>query len=68
LAEPESITAASAEWRKAVDHVRRFVTETLIIGCALKSFPRAKSIADSKSRRATLRPRRSFLRARPRTY
>jgi putative DNA primase/helicase len=34
LAEPESIIAASAEWRKAVDHVRRFVTETLIIGCA----------------------------------
>ncbi len=34
LAEPESIIAASADWRKAVDHVRRFVTETLIIGCA----------------------------------
>jgi putative DNA primase/helicase len=34
LAEPESIRSASAEWRDAVDHVRRFVTETLIIGCA----------------------------------
>ncbi len=29
-----SIIAASADWRKAVDHVRRFVTETLILGCA----------------------------------
>ena len=35
LAEPESIIAASADWRTAVDHVRRFVTETLILGCAL---------------------------------
>ena len=33
LAEPESIIAASAEWREAVDHVRRFITETLITGC-----------------------------------
>jgi putative DNA primase/helicase len=34
LAEPAAVTEASAGWRKAVDHVRRFVTETLIIGCA----------------------------------
>jgi putative DNA primase/helicase len=35
LAEPQSIIAASAEWRKSVDHVRRFVNEMLITGCAL---------------------------------
>jgi putative DNA primase/helicase len=35
LAEPESVKAASADWRESVDHVRRFVTETLITGCAL---------------------------------
>jgi putative DNA primase/helicase len=35
LAEPESVKAASADWRKSVDHVRRFVTETLITGCDL---------------------------------
>jgi putative DNA primase/helicase len=34
LAEPESVVAASASWRKAVDHVRRFASETLITGCA----------------------------------
>ncbi len=33
LAEPAAVEAASAGWRKAVDHVRRFVTETLITGC-----------------------------------
>ncbi len=33
LDEPESVIAASAGWRKSVDHVRRFVTENLIIGC-----------------------------------
>jgi putative DNA primase/helicase len=33
LAVPESVKAASAEWREAVDHVRRFVTEALITGC-----------------------------------
>jgi putative DNA primase/helicase len=34
LGEPESVVAASAGWRKAVDHVRRFASETLIAGCA----------------------------------
>lgn len=34
LSQPESVLSASADWRKSVDHVRRFVTETLITGCA----------------------------------
>jgi putative DNA primase/helicase len=33
LVEPASVIAASAAWRKSVDHVRRFITETLILGC-----------------------------------
>jgi putative DNA primase/helicase len=33
LAEPEAVKAASAGWRAAVDHVRRFVTETIVTGC-----------------------------------
>jgi putative DNA primase/helicase len=35
LDEPESVVAASAGWRKSVDHVRRFATENLITGCNL---------------------------------
>jgi putative DNA primase/helicase len=33
LAEPEAVKAASAGWRAAVDHVRRFVTDTIVTGC-----------------------------------
>ena len=35
LGEPVSVKEASAGWREAVDHVRRFVMETLVIGCGL---------------------------------
>jgi putative DNA primase/helicase len=34
LAEPEAVKAASAGWRAAVDHVRRFVNDTIVTGCA----------------------------------
>lgn len=33
LEEPTSVKEASARWREAVDHVRRFVTEMLVTGC-----------------------------------
>ena len=35
LGEPASVKEASAGWREAVDHVRRFVMEMLVIGCSL---------------------------------
>jgi putative DNA primase/helicase len=35
LGEPASVKAATAGWRQDVDHVRRFVMETLVIGCSL---------------------------------
>ena len=38
LEEPEFVKAASADWRTSVDHVRRFVTEALVIGCEPSAF------------------------------
>jgi putative DNA primase/helicase len=38
LLEPATVKQASAGWREAVDHVRAFVTETLILDSGLESF------------------------------
>lgn len=47
LGEPASVKAATAGWRQDVDHVRRFVMETLVIGCSLDNVVPAGELHDA---------------------